>query len=204
MQVELLEDRQLLATITVNTTVDDPAASSTLSLREAIEVSDGTLPISSLSTQQQAQVNGALFSANTIDFNIPTTDPGYDAATGVWTIAPKSALPAISTNAALINGYSQPGASQNTLNFGDNAKLAIAINGAGLGMMNGLTINSQFTQVSGLDIENFGGPVTTGPRTITSEPTQPGRRRSATVRPELGTSARVTSTVRKVTSRPET
>ena len=37
---------------------------------------------------------------------------------------------------------------------------AIAINGAGLGTVNGLTINtpeSEPSQVSGLDIENFGG-----------------------------------------------
>ena len=76
-------------------------------------------------------MSGAVGPTNTIDFNIPTTDPGYNAATGVWTIAVQSALPTISTNAAIINGYSQPGASKNTLAQGDNAKLTIAINGAG-------------------------------------------------------------------------
>ena len=129
-----------------------------LSLREAIEVSNGTLAVSSLSTQEQAQVSGAVGSTNTIDFNIPTTDPGYNAATGVWTIAVKptiGALPTISTNAAIINGYSQPGASKNTLAQGDNAKLAIAINGASQGSFNGLTIAQQGSQVLGLDIENF-------------------------------------------------
>ena len=155
MQVELLEDRQLLATITVNTTADDTTADATLSLREAIEVSNGTLAVSSLSTQEQAQVSGAVGATNTIDFNIPTTDPGYNATTGVWTIAVHSALPTISTNAAIIDGYSQPGATENTLAQGDNAKLAIAINGAGLGTINGLTIGQQGSQVSGLDIENF-------------------------------------------------
>ncbi len=40
-----------------------------------------------------------------------------------------SDLPTINTNAAIIDGYSQPGASKNTLANGDNAKLAIAING---------------------------------------------------------------------------
>ncbi len=87
MQLEVLEDRQLLATITVNTTADETAADSTVSLREAIEVSNGTLAVSSLSTQQQAQVSGAVGNTNTIDFNIPKSDPGYNAATGVWTIA---------------------------------------------------------------------------------------------------------------------
>ena len=161
MRVELLEDRQLLATITVNTTVDDTTADATLSLREAIEVSDGSLAASSLSTQEQAQVSGAVGSTNTIGFNIPTTDPGYDAATGAWTIALKSALPAISTNAAIINGYSQPGASENTLAQADNAKLEIAIRGAEtLGSIDGLTIAQQGSQVFGLDIEDcFGNGV---------------------------------------------
>jgi hypothetical protein len=54
MSIEVLEDRQLLATITVNTTADDTTADATLSLRQAIEVSDGTLAVSSLSTQEQA------------------------------------------------------------------------------------------------------------------------------------------------------
>jgi hypothetical protein len=87
MCLELLEDRQLLSTITVNTTADDTATASTLSLRDAIEVSNGTLAVSSLSSQQQAQVSGAVGSTNTIDFSIPTTDPGYDPTRGVWTIA---------------------------------------------------------------------------------------------------------------------
>ena len=159
VRVEVLEDRQILSTITVNTTADDTTAGATLSLRQAIEVSDGTLAVSSLSTQEQAQVSGAVGELNVIDFKIPTTDPGYNPATAVWTIAPKSALPAITPNAANIDGYSQPGASQNTLSIGDNAKLAIAINGAGLGTVNGLTTNAveDSAQVSGLDIENFGG-----------------------------------------------
>src|SRR5262249_10956602 len=105
--VEVLEDRQLLATITVNTTADETAANSTLSPREAIEVSNGTLKVSSLSAQEQARVSGTVGSSNTIDFNIPTTDPGYNATTGVCKIAVQSALPVINTNAAIIDGYSQ-------------------------------------------------------------------------------------------------
>ena len=163
--LEVLEDRQLLATITVNTTADGTAAASTLSLREAIEVSNGTLSVSSLSTQQQAQVSGAVGNTNTIDFNIPTTDQGYNAATGVWTIAvEENPLPTISTNAAIINGYSQPGSSKNTLAHGDNAKLTIALNG---GEFAGLTLGQQGSQVSGLDIEKFlYGVVITAPGNV--------------------------------------
>jgi CSLREA domain-containing protein len=156
LSIDILEDRQLLSTITVNSTADETTADSTMSLREAIEVSNGTLPVSSLSTQEQAQVSGAVGNTNTIDFNIPTTDPGYDATTKVWTIAVKSGLPAISTNAAIIDGYSQPGASPNTLAQGDNAVLKIAINGSGAGNTIGLPIGQPGSQVRGLDIENFG------------------------------------------------
>ena len=182
LQVEVLEDRQLLSTITVNTTADDTSPDATLSLREAIEVSNGTLAVSSLSTQEQAQVSGAVGSTNTIDFNIPTTDPGYNAATGVWTIAVSSALPTISTNAAIINGYSQPGASKNTLAQGDNAKLTIAISGSTAGSINGLTVGQQGSQVLGLDIENFSeaGVLITGTgksrsRAASSAPTRRAR-----------------------------
>ena len=155
MRLEVLEDRQLLATITVNTAADPATPGTTLSLREAIEVSNGTLAVSSLSTQAQAQVSGAVGTSNTIGFNIPTTDAGYNPATGVWTIAVQSALPTISTNAAIINGYSQTGASKNTLAQGDNAKLTIAIDGTTAGAVNGLTIDQQGSRVLGLDIENF-------------------------------------------------
>ncbi len=139
MRVEVLEDRQLLASITVNTAADNTAAGATLSLRQAIEVSDGTLAVSSLDTQQQAQVSGTVGASNTIDFDIPTADSGYNSTTGVWTIALQSALPTITTNAAIINGYSQPGATENTLAQADNAKLTIAISGSGLGTIDGLT-----------------------------------------------------------------
>ena len=152
--VEALELRQLLATITVNGTADDVSADSTLSLREAIEVSDGALALSSLSSQEQAQVSGDVGNSNTIDFNIPTSDSGYNSASGVWTIAVgEFPLPAISTNAAIIDGYSQPGSSENTLAHGDNAKLTIAID-VGLHEFDGLTIAQQGSKVSGLDIEH--------------------------------------------------
>ena len=44
-------------------------------------------------------------------------------------------VPAISTNAAIIDGYSQPGASKNTLAQGDNAKLVIALDGSSLSVL---------------------------------------------------------------------
>jgi hypothetical protein len=86
-----------------------------------------------------------------------TTDPGYNPSSGVWTIAPKFQLPAISSSAAIIDGYSQPGASTNTLAQGDNARVAVAIDGTAFQSTGpGLLIDHSGTQVFGLDIEDFG------------------------------------------------
>src|SRR4051812_41884771 len=71
-RIEMLESRQLLSTITVNTSIDeDDHTDATLSLREAIQVSNGTLAVGALSQQAQAQVVGAQAAINTIDFDIP-------------------------------------------------------------------------------------------------------------------------------------
>ena len=77
--MECLEDRTLLAAFVVSSTNDDGPGS----LRQAILDS-----------------NSATGQTNTIDFNIP--------GGGVQTIAPLSALPAI-TQPVLIDGWSQPG-----------------------------------------------------------------------------------------------
>ena len=104
----------------MNTTSDSTAPSNTLSLRQAIEVVNGTIAISSLTPAEQAQISGPLSSPNTIAFDIP--------GQGVHTIAPTSALPGIATP-VVINGYTQPGSSPNTLTLGDNAKLMIELDG---------------------------------------------------------------------------
>jgi titin len=130
-RIEVAEPRQLLATFAVNTTADDTNADATLSLREAIEASDGTLQ-RELSAQEQAQVSGAVGDSNTIDFDIPTTDPGYDATTGVWTIQVHSQLPSI-TRPVLIDG-TQPGFSRSPI---------IVLDGSGIGpSSDGLLITS--------------------------------------------------------------
>jgi hypothetical protein len=89
-----------------------------------------------------------------IDFNIPTTDPGYNSTTGAFTIQPLSALPTV-TDAVLLDGYSQPGASPNTLTIGDNAVLKIVLDGSLAGAVDGLTISGGNSTVRGLDIGNF-------------------------------------------------
>jgi hypothetical protein len=86
---------------------------------------------------------------NTIDFNIP--------GAGIQTIQPLSALPAV-TNSVIINGYSQPGSSANTLSQGDNATVLIELDGASAGGgVNGLTITAANCIIEGLTINRFGG-----------------------------------------------
>src|SRR5262249_18169764 len=92
-----------------------------------------------------------------IDFNIPTSDPGYNAGTGAFTIQPLSLLPTI-TNSVIINDYSQPGASPNTLANGDNAILRIDRDGSQAGISAvGLDVNAPTIRVQGFAVTDWGG-----------------------------------------------
>jgi streptogramin lyase len=95
-----------------------------------------------------------------IDFNITAasdTGGGFNTGTGVATITPQSVLPII-TNAMLLNGYSQAGASPNSLSQGDNAVLKVQVNGVSAGASaNGLNISAANVTVQGLDVVSFGG-----------------------------------------------
>ncbi len=84
--------------------------------------------------------------ADTITFNIP--------GAGVHTITPASPLPAI-TDQVLVDGYTQPGASRNTLANGDNAVLLIELNGTVIGGSSGLTFRASNSEVRGLVINRF-------------------------------------------------
>jgi hypothetical protein len=78
------------------------------------------------------------------------------AGAGLRTIEPLSALPDI-TDPVVIDGYTQPGASPNTLADGDDAVLLIEISGAGAGVANGLHIAGGGSTVRGLVINRFSG-----------------------------------------------
>ena len=85
--------------------------------------------------------------ADTINFNI--------SGSGVKTISPASSLPTI-TDPVIIDGYTQPGASPNTLAVGDNANLLIVLSGSGGALgTNGLTINTDNSTIRGLVINAF-------------------------------------------------
>lgn len=85
--------------------------------------------------------------ADMIVFDIP--------GSGTHVIALTSSLPPI-TDPVIIDGYTQPGASPNTLSDADNAVILIELNGASAGAgVNGLTINSGLSVARGLKISGF-------------------------------------------------
>ncbi len=85
--------------------------------------------------------------ADVIEFNI--------AGSGVHTITPASDLPVI-TEQVTIDGYSQPGASPNTLAAGDDAAIKIELSGRDASS-DGLVIKASNVGVSGLAINRFAG-----------------------------------------------
>jgi CSLREA domain-containing protein len=91
-----------------------------------------------------ANANG--WSADSILFNIPGAGP--------HTITPGYPLPAISSDVT-IDGYSQPGASVNTLSGASNAVLRIVLDGSSAGVADGLRLSSGDVVVRGLVINNF-------------------------------------------------
>ena len=133
------------ATITV-TSAADTHASGQCTLREAI-VAANTNTASGGSPGDCAAGDPG---HDTIEFAIP--------GAGVHTIAPASPFPAI-TEAVTIDGYSQPGASPNTLAVGDDAAIRIEIDGSGAGSVNGglLTIQAGPSTIQGLSVNRVPG-----------------------------------------------
>lgn len=147
-QYEQLENRALLAAvITVNSTLDSNVRDNFLTLRESILVSNRTLAVATLSAAEQAQVSGSPTNADTdtIGFNIP--------GAGVQSISTATALPAL-TDPAIVDGYTQPGASANTLAVGNDAVLQIELNGSGT-VGTALFITSGSSTVRGFVMNRF-------------------------------------------------
>ncbi len=87
-------------------------------------------------------------STDTIVFNIPTTDPGYDPATGAFTIQPNTGLPTI-TDPVVIDGTTQPGSVGQPI---------IELDGRNTNIYTqGLRITAGNSTVRGLVINRFNG-----------------------------------------------
>ena len=127
LSLERLEQRTLLSVFLVTNSNDSGSGS----LRQAI-------------LDANAHANGSV--ADEIEFQI--------AGSGVHTIQPLSALPVIN-DPVVIDGYSETGASVNTLATGDNAVLLIELDGSLAGSANGLAITAGGSTVQGLVINRF-------------------------------------------------
>ena len=131
------------ATFTVNSTADSSDASPGDSVCD-----DGTGACTLRAAIEEANASLGL---NTIAFAIPGSGP--------HTISPGSALPTI-TDPAVIDGYTQPGASVNTnsIDLGSNAVLLIELDGSSAGVVpGGLDITAGGSTVRGLVINRFTG-----------------------------------------------
>jgi CSLREA domain-containing protein len=134
----------------------------------------GPVPLVDECTLRAAiQQANATTGADTINFNIPTTDANdCDAASGVCTITPNSSLPDVQDQLT-IDGYSQrpcssnpaPCSRRNTLAKGTNAVLLIELDGSNAVDTDffgnevpgsGLIVRSTST-ITGLVINRFGG-----------------------------------------------
>jgi CSLREA domain-containing protein len=147
----------LLAVMTCLLAARSAYANTTFTVNLSGDAADAKLDDNACDTKlimigSQCTLRAALQEANdtagpdTINFNIPG-DPAYH------TISPDSGLPDI-TDEVTIDGYSQPGASPNTLTKGDDAVLKIELNGTDAGNAAGLDVRDE-SVIRGLVINRF-------------------------------------------------
>jgi len=136
-------------TFTVNSTGDQPDASTTDNTCD-VDASTTGNQCTLRAAIEQANANGNFSEIDRIKFNIPGTD--------VHTISVGTALPA-TREPVVVNGYSQPGSSVNTLARGTNAHPLVEITPAAgfttLANQGGLTVGAQDSAVKGLVINRF-------------------------------------------------
>jgi parallel beta-helix repeat protein len=135
------------ATITVTGTGDTIAVDGAVTLREAITSIDNAANVNA-----DVVATGAYGTNDKIVFNIP--------GTGLQTISPTSNLPNI-TKPVVIDGYTQPGSSPNTLAVGDNAVIKIDLSGVNISnICVGLRVQgTSNTTIRGLAIHLCGAPL---------------------------------------------
>jgi hypothetical protein len=102
-------------------TVSAPALADTYAVVNTADAGAGSLRQAITAANAKQVTNGSQCAPHTITFNIPGAGP--------HTIRPLSPLPRINIPITF-NGYSQPGASQNTLAQGSDAVIAIELDGS--------------------------------------------------------------------------
>ena len=137
--------------ITIDTVADDNDVNGNCTLREAILAANSNAAVDACS---------AGIGPDTIAFDLPGAGP--------FTFSPTSPLPPI-TEPLTIDGYSQPGASANTLAVGSDAVILIELDGSSAGAADGLDFTdagSNGSVVQGLAINGFSGSgILAGPGT---------------------------------------
>ncbi len=151
MTLALLSQGVAAADLLVDTTSDDGSA--------AFAVCDSDPGNGNCSLRGAINAANASSAADTIQFAIPVTDAGYQAATQHWRFSPTSEYPTIQGDLT-IDGYSQPGALENTNapdQGGSNAVLKIELRGPGGNNFSGLAADysSSAFRVKGLAIGGF-------------------------------------------------
>ncbi len=136
-----------------------------------VDTSADTALMACTAAPNDCSLRGAIMMANvtsggdTVAFDIPPGDSGFITASGHWRISIGSELPFVDDN-VVIDGYSQPGASENTLTpaqGGSNAVLKIEVQNAGVASTQGIrsTGNNFFSTlvVRGLAINRFSSQI---------------------------------------------
>lgn len=136
--------------VVVNSNEDGAVtADAQLTLREAIEVVNGTLTPQQLSSAEQAQVSPATTGGSSIEFNLPS---------GATTIELQTVLPDLAAPGLTIDGSTQPGYDANT---SATAEIAIPIPlvtikpATGQEVFRGLTVVADDITIRGLNMYGF-------------------------------------------------
>jgi hypothetical protein len=160
-RLEQLEGRLVPAVLTVNSLADSTAAGTALTLREAVLLVDGTLG-RSLTSQEQAQVNGTLGSNDTIQFSLPAGPQTINLTLGVLTITNPVSIIGSGASSLTINGGSLDRVFLVGTIFTQNLNLVASI--ADLTIAGGSVVNA--TNNYGAGLLNF-GTLTVSNSTIT-------------------------------------
>ncbi len=139
----------VLALISISLLVAKPAHAVTLTVNNTVDPGDGDCNPNGGCTLREAINEANTTTADTIGFRFH--------GGGVNTISPTSPLPAIRERLT-IDGYLQPGASENTAANGTNAMLKIELNGSAAGAGTpGIEVQASGCVIKGLVINRFSG-----------------------------------------------
>ena len=119
-----------------------------------ITVAPKTFVVTNTNDSGPGSLRQAILNANLATHAPPDTIQFAIPGTGPFLIQPATPLPAMS-HATIVDGYSQPGSSPNTLAQGDNAVILIRLDGTNVGYNDGLLITGGGSTVEGLDVTGF-------------------------------------------------